>query len=198
MPHRALAQQETIAGHVAAIQDDGSLYQGMKNLALSYFDTTSEFAKGTEKAKDHFSFQTVKGLDWQEAVAKVLGDKSVSDFAAGGKDIAKTALKGAFDITAGGATLSAAVVSALVDGILDSATAAFSDTKAVQEVYEEGAWVYVDRGTKQTAEHRKEEMVGQSSMFQDSDEILVRESAREYYSPGFYVNHVRNTNQHIV
>ena len=192
MPPRALKQQ------AAPITDDTSLYAGIANLATSYFDTTSEFTKHIDKAKEHFSFQTVKGLDWQDAVSKIVGDKSIADFAEGGKDIAKTALKGAFDITAGGATLSAAVISALVDGIIDSATAAFSTTKDVQEVYEQGAWVYVDRGKKQTEEHRDEEMVGQSSMFQDSDDVMVKDAAREYYSPGFYVNHVGGTNQHIV
>ena len=104
MPPRALKQFEE-----APITDDSSLYAGIANLATSYYDTTSEFAKQIGKqAKDHFSFQTVKGMEWQDAVSKIMGDKTIADFAEGGKDIAKTALKGAFDITAGGATLGSA------------------------------------------------------------------------------------------
>ena len=69
MPPRALKKAE------APITDDTSLYAGIANLATSYFDTTSEFTKHIDKAKEHFSFQTVKGLEWQDAVSKIRGTK---------------------------------------------------------------------------------------------------------------------------
>ena len=70
MPPRALKA----ITQVAAVEDDTTLYSGIKNLALSYYDTTSAFNKIGEVAK-HFDFQTVKGLDWQQAVGKIMGTK---------------------------------------------------------------------------------------------------------------------------
>ncbi len=82
--------------------------------------------------------------------------------------------------------------------IIDSATDAFSQDKPVQEQFEEGTWIYIDRGKKQTKQHHDQEMVGETSMFFDSDDVLVTNTAREYYSPGFYINHVHGTNNHLV
>ena len=81
MPPRALKA----VAQIAAVEDDTTLYSGIKNLALSYYDTTSAFNKIAESsvyktAKKHFDFQTVKGLDWQQAVGKIMGDKAVKDF----------------------------------------------------------------------------------------------------------------------
>ena len=50
----------------ALVEDDSSLFDGIKNLALSYFDTTSEANKHGEN-KPHFSFQTIKGEGWSDA-----------------------------------------------------------------------------------------------------------------------------------
>ena len=199
MPPRAL---KAVAS-VAAVEDDTTLYSGIKNLALSYFDTTSAYNKIAESsvyktAKKHFDFQTVKGLDWQQAVGKIMGDKAVKDFGEEGKKMVKTAMKIGVGELAGEVTLGQTVISTLADLIIDSATDAFSRDKPVQEQFEEGTWIYIDRGKKQTKQHHNQEMVGETSMFFDSDDVLVTNTAREYYSPGFYINHVHGTNNHLV
>ena len=51
----------------AYVEDDTTLLGGIKNLAMSYFDTTSE-TNQHGSSKPHFSFQTVKGEEWKEAV----------------------------------------------------------------------------------------------------------------------------------
>jgi len=196
MPARAL---KALPGEIALVEDDTSLFNGIKNLALSYFDTTSAFNNVSETAKKHFDFQTVKGLDWQEAVGRIMGDKTVKAFGETGKSLVKTALKvGVGEAALGEVTLGQTVIATLADLIIDSATDAFSSDKPVQEQFLEGTWIYIDRGKKQTKQHVREEMWAESSMFGDSDDILTRDSAREYYSPGFYINHVHGTNEHLV
>ena len=185
------------------MEDDTTLFNGIKNLALSYFDTTSAYNEVAESSvfrtvKEHFDFQTVKGLDWQQAVGKIMGDKSVKEFGESGKKMVKTALKMGVGELAGEVTLGQSVISTLADMIIDSATDAFSQDKPVQEQFEEGTWIYIDRGKRQTKEHKRQEMVGETSMFFDSDDVLTQDSAREYYSPGFYINHVHGTNNHLV
>ena len=59
------------------IVDETNLYEGMKNLATGYFDTISEYNRAHTKQKHHFSFQTVKSLDWKDAVAKILGKETI-------------------------------------------------------------------------------------------------------------------------
>ena len=41
-------------------------------------------------------------------------------------------------------------------------------------------------------------MAAETSMFQDSDEVLQQDQARRMFSPGFYVSHVSGTDEHIV
>jgi hypothetical protein len=200
MPPRAL---KALPGEIASVEDDTSLYNGIKNLALSYFDTTSAFNKVAESslyktAKKHFDFQTVKGLDWQEAVGKIMGEDNIKEFGESGKNMVKTALKMGVGEMAGEFSLGQTVISTLADMIIDSATEAFSSEKPVQEQFLEGTWIYIDRGKKQTKQHKREEMWAESSMFGDSDDVLTSDSAREFYSPGFYINHVHGTNNHLV
>ena len=182
----------------ALVEDDSSLFDGIKNLALSYFDTTSEANKHGEN-KPHFSFQTIKGEGWSDAVKDILGDTTIQDFGEKGKEYMKKAIKGAVAISEGEAGIGAAFASYLTDFIVDKATAAFSTTKApVQEAYEQGMWVYVDRGQKVNKLHMREEMASESTMFGDSDATLTKDLTTRMFSPGFFVNHVAATNQSLV
>ena len=182
----------------ALVEDDTSLFAGMKNLALSYFDTTSEANKHGE-TKKHFSFQTTKGEGWADVVKDILGDTTIQDFGEKGKEYMKKAVKGAIAVGEGEAGITAAFVSYLTDFIVDKATEAFSNPKApVQEKYEQGIWVYIDRGRKVNKLHMREEMASESSMFFDSDETLTKDLTTRMFSPGFYVNHVEATNQSLV
>ena len=52
------------------VKDTTNLYDGLKNLATGYFDTISEFNR-PQTDKPHFSYQTVKDLDWGEAVKRI-------------------------------------------------------------------------------------------------------------------------------
>jgi hypothetical protein len=76
------------------VEDDTSLFSGIKNLALSYFDTTSIANKHGVHLKDHFDFQTVKGEDWASSVADILGNINIGDFGEKGRDYLKKAIKG--------------------------------------------------------------------------------------------------------
>ena len=49
----------------AKIVDDTGLYDGIKNLASGYFDTVAEYNQAHTKQKHHFSFQTVKDMNWK-------------------------------------------------------------------------------------------------------------------------------------
>ena len=68
------------------IVDETNLYEGMKNLATGYFDTISEFNR-PQTDKPHFSYQTVKDLDWGDAVKRILGDKKIKDVLEKGKSM---------------------------------------------------------------------------------------------------------------
>ena len=61
------------------ILDDNSPVDGIKNLATMYFDTTSQWNKNHKQQKEHVSFQTVKGDDWQTAVKELLGGETFKD-----------------------------------------------------------------------------------------------------------------------
>ena len=65
----------------ALVEDDTTLFGGIKNLAMSYFDTTSE-TNQHGSSKPHFSFQTVKGEQWKDAVSDILekGKATIGEF----------------------------------------------------------------------------------------------------------------------
>ena len=149
----------------ALVEDDTSLFSGIKNLALSYFDTTSIANKHGIDLKKHFDFQTVKGEDWASSVADILsatlGRRGKSTCHQGDRPWAPR----------------------LTDFIVDRATEAFGHKHApIQEQFEEGTWVYIDRGQKVNKLHMREEMASESSMFFDSDETLT--SARKCFPLG--------------
>ena len=65
-----------MGGRPQTIVDDTSLYEGMNNLATGYFDTVAEYNQAHTKKKHHFSFQTVKDLNWGAAVGRILGNEN--------------------------------------------------------------------------------------------------------------------------
>ena len=187
---------------LAEILDETSLYDGIKNLATSYYDTISEFNRTQEpkrirdKKLPHISFQTVKDLDWNVAVSKILGDKTFGDIGEAGQGMLQKGLEVGASLI-GGEAIAPMIAGILTDLVFDKAFEAFAG-KEVDEVYEEGTWLYVDRGKENSTLIRAEEMASETAMFGDSDTILQRDTARQLYSPGFYVNHVRATDEHIV
>ena len=68
----------------------------------------------------------------------------------------------------------------------------------MQEDFEEGTWIYIDRGKHVTKLHERQELAAESSMFQDSDDVLTQDVATRKFVPGFYVQHVEETNVSIV
>jgi hypothetical protein len=185
----------------AFVEDDTTLQGGMKNLAMSYFDTTSETNLHGSK-KGHFSFQTVKGEDWQDAVSDILakGKATLGEFGEKGREYMKSALKGAIGVAEGEASLPLAALGFVTDMIIDHAEEAFglTDEEAVQEKFPEGTWIYVERHSKPAPLSTRAELASESSMFGDSDEVMTRDLTPPTYSTGFYVNHVTNTNDSVV
>jgi len=179
------------------VQEDNDLFSGIKNLAVNYFDTTSQHNKHG-KRKKHMSFQTVRGEDWSDAVADILKETPIGKALGGGTDMVKKGIKGAINIAGGEATLGATMVSELIDFIVDKAVDSFSTTQPVQEDFEPGTWVYIDRGKQVSKLHQREELAAESSMFMDSDDVLTKDVATRLYVPGFYVQHVQDTNVSIV
>ena len=161
----------------ALVEDDTSLFSGIKNLALSYFDTTSIANKhGIDLKKD-----------WASSVADILGTEK-------GKEYMKKAIKGTIAVAEGEASMGAAFAGYLTDFIVDRATEAFGHKHApIQEQFEEGTWVYIDRGQKVNKLHMREEMASESSMFFDSDETLTKDLRTKMFSPGFYISHVASS-----
>ena len=49
--------------------------------------------KTPSKRSDHFDFQTVRDLTWGEAVQKIMGSKTIKDFADDGTEMVKKAMK---------------------------------------------------------------------------------------------------------
>ena len=81
-------------GAYSKIVDDTNLYDGIKNLATGYFDTVAEYNQAHTKQKHHFSFQTVKDMNWKTAVAKILGRETIEDVGGQGKSMLKTFVYG--------------------------------------------------------------------------------------------------------
>lgn len=188
-------------GTTALVEDDTSLLAGIKNLALSYFDTTSESNQHGKK-KPHFSFQTVKGESWKDAVSDILekGRATVGEFGEKGREYMKAAIKGSISVAEGEASLGMAALGFVTDMIIDHAEAAFGATtkQAVQEKYPEGTWVYVERPRKPAPLTTRAELASESTMFGDSDEVLTRDTTPPTYTPGFYVNQIRHTDTSVV
>ena len=181
---------------VLPVQEDRDLWSGIKNIASSYFDTTSQHNKHGE-AKEHFSFQTVRGEAWQDAVTDILKDNPITK-KIGGTDGLKKGLKGAINLAGGEATLTSTIVEELIDFVVDKALETFGQPTPVQEDFEEGTWIYIDRGKHVTKLHERQELAAESSMFQDSDDVLTQDVATRKFVPGFYVQHVEETNVSIV
>ena len=103
------------------VEDDRSLYDGILHLATSYFDTTSQFNKHHQKKKPHFSFQSVKGKDWKDAVKDILQDTQIGElFGESGKTILKRSVKTGLTLAVEGASgegLAMMVVGALTDAV---------------------------------------------------------------------------------
>ena len=192
---------------LAQVEDDNWLYTGIKNLATTYFDTTAIHNKAAEesewmmpsKTNNHFDFQTVKDLTWADAVNKIMGSKHVKDFVGDGTALVKKAMKmGLAEVAGETATTGQTLINFITDQIVDRAQAAFASRPPVQEVFEPGTWLYVSRGKQQTVQNFEYAMAAEVSLFQDGDEIMIPDFAQEMFSPGFYVNHVSQTNQHVV
>lgn len=187
-----------MTGAVLPVQEDNDLYTGIKNLAMNYFDTTSQHNKHGEKQSAHMSFQTVRGEAWKDAVSDILKETPIGKALAGGSDMVKKGIKGAINIAGGEATMGATMVSELIDFIVDKAVDSFSSAQPVQEDFEAGTWIYIDRGKKVSKLHERQELAAESSLFGDSDDILTKDVAQRLYVPGFYVQHVNETNLSIV
>ena len=182
------------------IVDETSLYDGLKNLSTSYYDTVAQFNQAGKK-KGHFSFQTLRDLDWKTAVTKLIGSERIGQVTEGGKTVLK---KGAKVIVEGLLTATNPEVGAvqyavgqLTELVIDKAVDRFTQ-EDVWEQYEQGKWIYIDRGKEHNKLRSAIEMAAETSMFQDSDEILQQDEARQLFSPGFYVSHVSRTDEHIV
>ena len=151
------------------ILDETSLYEGIKNLATSYYDTTSEFNRVGKNVRKHFSFQTVKGMDWKHAVKKMLGKKRIEDLSETGKKmltgVLKAGVTGISALADPEAIVGSSVVGMLTDFVFDSAKSAFEMDP--REVLEQGTWVYIDRGQQHNKLVFAEEMRAEVSLFGD-------------------------------
>jgi hypothetical protein len=132
-------------------------------------------------------------------VAKVLGSETIEDFRKEGKGgILKTTLKSG--LAAGTAILAPEfelgelAVGIFTDLIIDKAVDAFQELD-VQEVYEQGTWVYVDRGRTHTRLVEAGEIQTESTLFQEWGD---KTEGRTEYSPGFYINHVTASDESLV
>ena len=166
------------------IVDETSLYDGLKNLSTSYYDTVAQFNQAGKK-KGHFSFQTLRDLDWKTAVTKLIGSERIGQVTEGGKTVLK---KGANVIVSGLLTAANPEVSAvqyavgeLTQLVIDKAVDRFTQ-EDVWEQYEQGKWIYIDRGREHNKLRSAIEMAAETSMFQDSDEILQQDEARQLFS----------------
>ena len=177
------------------IVDETQLSAGIRNIAQTYFDTTSLAGKHKKSFK-HMSFQTVLGKDWKDAVADIMLEtkegllKTVRE--QGGETLKKM-ISGTIQV-AEGTSLSQAAANIIAEMVVDKATAKFSNKQPAEEAYLEGTWVYIDREKTVSRLHLAEEEAGEVSMFGDADDILTREIAKHTYTAGFYINHERTTN----
>ena len=175
------------------VHDSTDLVDGIANLATTYFDTTSHWNDHHKGAKmKHFSFQTVKGLDWKDAVTKMLAGETFTK-ESGEESILKTVVKQSIGFgVAGEVNVSQAIVGALTDFVIDSAVEHFKKP-AVQEVYEKGAWVIVFRGHDHSKTKRTNELYSETAMFGDFDDVLQHDEEAKLYSPGFYISRAGET-----
>ena len=197
-----------MSGRPPVIVDDTNPYEGLKHLATGYFDTVAEYNRAHTKKKDHFSFQTVKDLAWGEAVGKILGkENSIGDIQEGMKSMFTAAAKAGAIATvgmiAGGETLGVealgkAALGAFTDLVVEGSTRAFGQEEEEDKTYQQGTWVYVYRGKEHNKMIRAEEMASETTMFQDSDDVLASNEARKLYSPGFYISQVTSSHQTVV
>ena len=183
---------------VLPVQEDRDLFSGIKNLAINYFDTTSQHNKHGTDSNPHMSFQTVRGESWKDAVTDILKETPFGDAFKLSSDGVKKGIKGALNMAGGEASLGSSMVSQLIDFIVDKAVDSFTKPTPVQEDFEEGTWIYIDRGKHVTKLHENQELAAETSMFGDYDDVLTEEVATQKYVPGFYVQHVENTNTSIV
>ena len=151
--------------HTAKIVDETSLYDGMKNLATSYYDTLSEF---NHKKGEHFSFQSLKDLDWKSAVSKLIGGETIGQMTEAGSSVLKSGAKalseGLLSVVGGEVGATAFAVGQLTDLIIDTAVDRFTK-EDVQEVYQQGKWIYDNKLIRST------EMAAETSMFQDKTKL---------------------------
>ena len=73
-------------------------------------------------------------------------------------------------------------VGQLTELVIDKAVDRFTQ-EDVWEQYEQGKWIYIDRGKEHNKLRSAIEMAAETSMFQDSDEILQQDEARQLFSP---------------
>ena len=197
-----------MGGRPERIVDDTSLYEGMKNLATGYFDTVAQYNQAHTKKEHHFSFQTVKDMNWGDAVGRILGkEDAIGDIQEGMKSMFTAATKAGAIATvgmiAGGETLGVealgkATLGAFTDLVVEGSTRAFSKEESEDDLFVQGTWVYVYRGKEHNKLIRAEEMASETSMFQDSDDVLASNEARKLYSPGFYISQVTSSHQTVV
>lgn len=183
----------------AKIVDDTGLYDGIKNLASGYFDTVAEYNQAHTKQKHHFSFQTVKDMNWKTAVAKILGRETIEDVGEQGKSMLKTFIKTAVGagtaIAAPELEIGELAVGMLSDLVIDKAVEAFAGEGDVVEVYEKGTWLYVSRGKEHHKLRTSDELVGESALFQEWGDKM---EARDLYSPAFYISHLTSSSEDVV
>ena len=179
------------------VEDDNSLVDGIRNLATTYFDTTSEFNKTHAHKVSHPSFQTVKGKSWQESVKQLMGSEKFEKMA-GQESLLRQFIKTSVGAgVQGEISVATTVAGALTDFVLDTALDHFK-TQPVEEIYERGAWVIVFRGHNHDKTKRLNELRAETAMFGDYDDVMQKDEETKMYSPGFYVNKVGAQHQHIV
>ena len=177
--------------------DDTTFASNMANLATTYFDTTSEFNHTHKQQKEHFSFQTVRGLDWKQSVAKILKTEKFQALA-GEEGILRKALKEGIGMgILGEATAGAAIAGALTDFVVDAALSAF-EQPPIQEQYQEGTWILIFRGHDHDKQRLDVEMRAETAMFGDFDDVMQKNQDVKLFAPGFYVNMLKDTTQHVV
>jgi len=182
-------------------RDDGSLQQGLANLATKYFDATSDYNKThKDKPKMHIDFQQFSGMDWDETVKKILSGDVIGQVLQSGSSAVKTALRTGASILASGAELASGglALGVLTDLVVDQATEMFMKHLNVFETYQKGQWVFVDRGPSRDKKKEDMELYMETSMFEDYDDVLEESQSTRQYSPGFYLEGLPKTGQHLV
>lgn len=182
-------------------RDDGSLTQGLANLATRYFDTTSEYNRTHQDKKKHIDFQQFNGRPWSEIVKSILGGEgAMQDMFETGTSVLKQTIKtGATVLTDSTEVASGTfLIGALTDLVIDEAVDMFKKKIEIFETYEKGQWIYIDRGKEQSKEKMIAELNAESALFGDYDSVLEADQATRMYSPGFYIEGLPSTSQHVV